>query len=89
MDNRESLTYYGFILVKRINGSICGRYPVTKKECTIGRGNSCDIRILLESVSAQHCVILYVDDKVKIKYFCLCFMSNYFKHFLGLTGIYS
>lgn len=92
MDNRESSTYYGFILVKRTNGSICGRFPVTKKECIFGRSNNCDIRILLENVSAQHCILLYVDNKVKIKLFCFVFLSNYFKYSFGLKpykGIYS
>lgn len=71
MDNRKSIqkiTYYGFLLVKKNNGIICGRYPVTKKECTIGRDTNCDLRILLDHVSAQHCIITYVDDKVNIKY---------------------
>lgn len=67
MESRKSLkTYYGFILVKKVNGKICGRYPVTKKECTLGRDIECDIRIFLENVSAVHCVILCINDKVKI-----------------------
>lgn len=61
-------TYYGFILVKKVNGTVTGRYPVTKKECTFGRDSKNDIRILLESVSAQHCIIICVDDKVNMKY---------------------
>lgn len=66
MDNRKSMqNYYGFILVKKVNGSVSGRYPVTKKECSFGRGNKNDIRIFLDSVSAQHCNIIIVDDKVK------------------------
>lgn len=76
MDSKKSFhtpiaqTYYGFILVKKVGGAaICGRFPVTKKECTIGRDNRCDIRILLNGVSAQHCTIYYIDDKVNINFF--------------------
>lgn len=66
MDSRKSTkTYYGFIMVKKLNGTICGRFPLTKKECTFGRDDSCDIKILLENVSAHHCSIFYIDDKVK------------------------
>lgn len=69
MDCEKSLkTYYGFILIKKGNGTICGRYPLTKKECILGRAKNCDIKIFLENVSAHHCSILFVDDKVKIKY---------------------
>lgn len=69
MDCEKSLkTYYGFIFVKKSNGTICGRYPVTKKECTLGRDSNCDIKIILENVSAHHCSIIFVDDKVKVKY---------------------
>lgn len=65
MESRKSLkTFYGFIFIKKNNGSICGRFPVTKKECTLGRSIDNDIRILLDSVSAHHCSILYIDDKV-------------------------
>lgn len=68
--DRNSLqkTYYGFILVKKNNGKICGRFPLMKKECSIGREKSCDLRILLDCVSSQHCIISYIDDKVNIKY---------------------
>lgn len=67
MESRRSTkTYYGFLLVKKMNGTICGRFPVTKKECTLGRNSNCDIRILLENVSAIHCTILCINDKVKI-----------------------
>jgi len=77
MDGRKSIpTYYGFLMVKKVGGSICGRFPVTKKECTLGRDNNCDIRILLEKVSAQQCIILCVDNKVKLTSF-YDFMSNY------------
>lgn len=61
-------TYYGFILVKKNNGTICGRFPLTKKECSIGRDKSCDLRILLDHVSAQHCIISCINDNVIIKY---------------------
>lgn len=65
MDSRKSInTYYGFVMVKKLNGTICGRYPLTKKECTFGRDDKCDIKILLENVSAHHCSIFYIDDKV-------------------------
>lgn len=66
-------TYYGFILVKTSNGTICGRFPLTKKECTLGRDDKCDIRIILENVSGHHCSIFYIDDKVKIKQFSSIF----------------
>jgi len=70
MDSRKSIrTYYGFLLVKKVGGSVCGRFPVTKKECTLGRDYNCDIRILLEKVSAQQCIILCVDNKVKVDFF--------------------
>lgn len=71
MDSKKSIqTFYGFILIKKSNGNICGRYPLTKKECTIGRDNECDIRVLLNCVSALHCVILYIDNKViNIKFY--------------------
>jgi len=72
MDSRKSIfAYYGFLMVKKVNGSICGRFPVTKKECTLGRDNNCDIRILLEKVSAQHCIILCVDNKVRVDFFMI------------------
>jgi len=79
MDNRKSTqtlpstTYYGFILVK--NGtSVCGRFPVIRKEVKIGRDKNCDIRIVLENVSNIHCSLYYINDKV-IKYFyCLHLM---------------
>lgn len=92
MDSRKSFhtsitqTYYGFILVKKVSGAaICGRFPVTKKECTIGRDNRCDIRILLNGVSAQHCTIYYIDDKVNIIFLCITqiYLKNFFK------GLYS
>jgi len=70
MDSRKSINpYYGFLLVKKVNGGICGRFPVTRKECTLGRDNNCDIRILLEKVSALQCIIICVDNKVKVDYF--------------------
>jgi len=66
MESRKSIkTYYGFLLVKKSSGTICGRFPLTKKECILGRDNKCDIRILLEKVSAQQCSILCIDNKVK------------------------
>jgi len=70
MDDQKSIkTYYGFLLVKKVSGAVCGRFPVTKKECTLGRDSSCDIRILLEKVSAQQCIILCVDNKVIVDFF--------------------
>jgi len=70
MDNKTpTQTYYGFILVLKSNGTVCGRFPMTKKECVFGRSKDCDIRILLDNVSTQHCTLLYLDDKVKIIYF--------------------
>ncbi|XP_008184381.1 uncharacterized protein LOC100163547 isoform X2 [Acyrthosiphon pisum] len=68
MDSRKStISYYGFLLVKKVNGGVCGRFPVSKKECTLGRDNNCDIRILLEKVSAQHCIIISVDNKAYVR----------------------
>jgi len=76
MDNKTTTqTYYGFILVMKGNGTVCGRFPMSKKECIFGRSKECDIRILLDNVSTQHCIIVYLDDKVKIKYFY--FKCNY------------
>lgn len=76
MESRKSLrTYYGFLLIKNSGGTVCGRFPVTKKECTLGRDTKCDVRIILEKVSGQQCAILCVDDKVKIELFYV-FMSN-------------
>jgi len=70
MDNKKiAKTYYGFVLVMKSNGTVCGRYPMTRKECSFGRSKDCDIRILLDNVSSHHCTIFYLDDKVKIKYF--------------------
>jgi len=90
MDNRKSINdYFGFILVKKSNGTVCGRFPVTKKECTFGRDDECDIRILLESVSAQHCSILYVDNKVKIKYLLKFYKLLFVFIFVKSKGIYS
>jgi len=67
MDSRKSIKmYYGFLMVKKVSGAVCGRFPVTKKECTLGRDINCDIRILLEKVSALHCIIICVDNKVKV-----------------------
>lgn len=71
MDNSESSetkTYYGFILVKKNDGTVCGCFPVLKKEVTFGRDTHCDLRIHLPNVSSQHCSIFYVDNKVKNKY---------------------
>ncbi|VVC25920.1 SMAD/FHA domain,Forkhead-associated (FHA) domain [Cinara cedri] len=70
MDNNESSEtkpYYGFILVKKSNGTVCGSFPVTKKEITFGRDKSCDIRIYLPNVSAQHCSIFYINNKAYIR----------------------
>ncbi|XP_025199248.1 putative uncharacterized protein DDB_G0282133 [Melanaphis sacchari] len=68
MDSQKSVkTYYGFLLIKKGNGSVCGRFPVTKKECILGRDNNCDIRILLEKVSAQQCSILCIDNKAYVR----------------------
>lgn len=72
MDNcelDETKTYYGFILIKKSDGTVCGCFPVFKKEVTFGRDVQCDIRIHLPNVSSQHCSIFYVDNKVKIKLF--------------------
>ncbi|XP_050061010.1 putative uncharacterized protein DDB_G0282133 [Aphis gossypii] len=68
MESRKSIkTYYGFLLVKKSSGTICGRFPLTKKECILGRDNKCDIRILLEKVSAQQCSILCIDNKAYVR----------------------
>ncbi|XP_026811160.1 uncharacterized protein LOC113552480 [Rhopalosiphum maidis] len=68
MESRKSIkTYYGFLLVKKVSGTVCGRFPVTKKECILGRDNNCDIRILLEKVSAQQCSILCIDNKAYVR----------------------
>jgi len=77
MDSQKSIkTYYGFLIVKTVRGGVCGRFPVTKKECTLGRDTKCDIRILLEKVSALQCIIISVDNKVKVDFF-YHFMSSY------------
>lgn len=76
-NNKVTEMYYGFIFVMKSNGTICGRFPMTRKECVFGRSDDCDIRILLDSVSAHHCIIFYLDDKVIIK-FIIIFLLQLF-----------
>ncbi|XP_050537156.1 putative uncharacterized protein DDB_G0282133 isoform X2 [Daktulosphaira vitifoliae] len=60
-------TYFGFIKILKKNGELHSRYPIRSKECNFGRNISNDIRIALESVSAYHCTILFVDNKAYIR----------------------
>lgn len=81
MDNKESReikTCYGFILIKKNDGTVCGCFPVFKKEVTFGRDGQCDIKIHLPYVSSQHCSIYYVDNKVKMKLFFIAWNIIHF-----------
>ncbi len=41
--------------------------PVTTGTTVIGRGENCDLRVPLLSVSRRHCEVSIVDDAVKVK----------------------
>lgn len=53
---------HGYIVVRKRNGSDGPQYPV-KKSLKIGRGTHCDIRIHVQSVSEQHCLVLVEQGK--------------------------
>ncbi|XP_050429373.1 uncharacterized protein LOC126838746 isoform X2 [Adelges cooleyi] len=59
--------YFGFITILKKNGSISSRCPIISKEFNIGRSSNNDIRIYLDSVSNNHCSILFVDNKAYIR----------------------
>ncbi|XP_034239988.1 nucleolar protein dao-5-like [Thrips palmi] len=53
---------HGYIIVRKRSGSDGPQYPV-KKSLKIGRGTHCDIRIHVQSVSEQHCLVLVEQGK--------------------------
>lgn len=53
---------HGFIVVRKKNGSDGPQFPI-KKSTKIGRGTHCDVRIHVQSVSEQHCLILVEQGK--------------------------
>ena len=52
-----NIPHLGNIIIVKRNGKDGPIYPVNKKITTIGRSESCDIRIQLPVVSNKHCEI--------------------------------
>lgn len=48
---------HGYIVIRKRNGTDGPRFPV-KQSVKIGRGTNCDVRIHVQSVSEQHCLVL-------------------------------
>lgn len=53
---------HGYIVIRKRSGADGPQFPV-KKSVKIGRGTHCDVRIHVQSVSEQHCLILVEKDK--------------------------
>lgn len=55
----------GVVVVVRKSGRDGGRFPLAKGTATIGRLESCDIRIALPYVSRKHAELRVEDGKVR------------------------
>ena len=48
------MPFYGSIVVIKRSGADGASFPLVHKECWIGRGEGCDIRIQLPTASKKH-----------------------------------
>ncbi|KAK3912888.1 Proliferation marker protein Ki-67 [Frankliniella fusca] len=53
---------HGHIIILKKNGDDGARIPVDRS-VKIGRGTHCDVRIIVQSVSEQHCLVLIEDGR--------------------------
>jgi len=53
----------GYLIIIKRDGRDGSVYPVTTPTCSVGRGLHNDIRIHVQSVSQEHCVIYTSDFK--------------------------
>lgn len=60
----------GVVVVVRKSGRDGGRFPLAKGTATIGRLESCDIRIALPYVSRKHAELRVEDGKVRCMSWC-------------------
>ena len=51
------MPFYGSIVVIRRTGLDGSIFPLVSSECLLGRGEHCDIRVQLPTVSGEHCKI--------------------------------
>ncbi|KAL4253373.1 hypothetical protein ABKN59_003888 [Abortiporus biennis] len=64
MDSSEVGRYGTLRLMKRLEpDTAVASYPIDDEEVTMGRDQSCSIRLYYESVSALHCKIIFRDRK--------------------------
>ena len=65
MDSSDFGRYGALSLLKRLDpDTIVASYPIDDPEITIGRDQSCSIRLYYAAVSALHCKIIFNEGKV-------------------------
>jgi pSer/pThr/pTyr-binding forkhead associated (FHA) protein len=73
VDVPEGEAPVGTVVVVRKSGRDGGRFPLAKGTATIGRLETCDIRIALPYVSRKHAELRVEDGKVRV---CVCVRSR-------------
>jgi hypothetical protein len=64
----EKMLTRGHLIIIKRDGKDGSLYPVTTPTCSVGRGIHSDIRILLQSVSQEHCKI-YTSESHPVRWY--------------------
>jgi hypothetical protein len=67
----------GYFEILRKDGSRSAQYPLAKPTLTIGHATTCDIRLQIPGVQAQHCTIREASKQVSVDVLYL-FLASHF-----------